>query len=753
MATKLKKSKLYSFKTKAAAVAIILISALVASMSLVYVVDMRYESGFSYSSYFETETFYSQYSQLVRDVVNTNLVFKNEENIKSGNALNEEKVIYNFALDNDLGEYVIYNSFSGLYSAESASSDEAGNYITVKSLGTPEVRFSDPEDQACFDERYPAYRNQAIQDQLYEFDDATKELERYTDFYYCLVNNATGERIMNADAEFISDLKINSFLDGRYTKGTTVYDTEYYYTYTDDGKLLNYFYYDNYLDSVTRILFNSGYTLYVGVSDDVETGDGIFAQQYQAFENRRDNAPRAVMSAIISLLIMIAGLIYLITVAGKTSRNSEVTLIATDYIFNDIWTILFLAVAAGSYIVAVQLVRSIYYLNMEWISIIKGLICLLFMVDVVILMCYATSISRQIKKRRLFSNTVLGAFIRWIASFFKESTFRIWILICMIMYAIINCMLMFVACEADTIIPVILIVIFDVAGMFFAARALTSLKKIMVAVKETSEGNFDKKVDPDEISPSLKNFAIDVSNMQNGLKQAVGRAVKGEKMKTELITNVSHDLKTPLTSIITYVDLLKREELNNEKAQNYVAILDEKTNRLKQLIEDLVEASKASSGNLAVTKNKINLRGLVEQSLGEFEERIEASELEFKINAVDDVDIYADGRHMWRIMENLISNALKYAMPKTRVFIDIYKTENEGVLMIKNVSVVPIDSVDLKSLTERFVRGDASRTTEGAGLGLSITQSLSEIQGGKLEITSDGDVFKAAVKMPLYVEN
>ena len=158
MATKLKKSKLYSFKTKAAAVAIILISALVASMSLVYVVDMRYESGFSYSSYFDTETFYSQYSQLVRDVVNTNLVFKNEENIKSGNALNEEKVIYNFALDNDLGEYIIYNSFSGLYSAESASSDEAENYITVKSLGTPEVKFSNPEDQACFDEKDEAVR-------------------------------------------------------------------------------------------------------------------------------------------------------------------------------------------------------------------------------------------------------------------------------------------------------------------------------------------------------------------------------------------------------------------------------------------------------------------------------------------------------------------------------------------------------------------------------------------------------------------
>ena len=731
MATKLKKSKLYSAKTKILAIILVLCSALVTCLNLVYVMDMSFESGLSYNSYFDTETFYSQYSQLVRDVVNTKLVFKSEENIKSGNALNEEKVIYNFALDNDLGEYVIYSEANAV----------------------KHVTFSNSDDQEYFNNRYPDYKQQAIQDQLYEYEDAIKELERYTDFYYCLVNTRTGNEVSNREAEEIENLKINSFLDGRYTKGKVVYDTEYYYNYTDEGKLVNYFYYDNYLDSVSGILLNRGYTLYAGVSDDVETGNGVFAKQYQAFESRRLNAPRAVMAAAVGAILMIIGTVYLVITAGKTSKNSEVTLIAVDYVFNDISTLIFLAVAYVSYILARRMIESIYYMNGEWLIMLKGFICLLFMIDVVALINYLTCMSRQIKKRRLFSNTVVGYFIRWVASFFKESTFRIWIILCLIMYAVINCLLMFVACKSYSSIPIIILIIFDLAGIFFAARALTSIKKIMVAVKETSEGNFDKKVNPDEISPALKNFATDVSNMQNGLKQAVGRAVKGEKMKTELITNVSHDLKTPLTSIITYVDLLKREELNNEKAENYVAILDEKTNRLKQLIEDLVEASKASSGNLAVTKNKINLRELIEQALGEFEERIEKSDLEFKINATEDVYIYADGRHMWRIAENLITNALKYAMPKTRVFIDIFSTERDGVLTIKNVSAIPIDNVDLKSLTERFVRGDASRTTEGAGLGLSITQSLSEIQDGRLEITADGDVFKATVKIPLFTDN
>ena len=727
MATKSKKSKFYSIKTKIFAVVAILIASLITCVSLVYIAD----TGFNFQNYFESETFYSQYSQLVRSIVNTKLVFKSEENIKAGYALNEEKVVYNFTLDNNLGEYTIRKV--------------AGKNI--------EVTFANPDDQAYFNARYPDYRKQAIQDQLFEYDDTMKELERYTDFYYCLVNDKMGQQFSNREADFISELEINTFMDGKYTKGKMVYETESYYTYDDQGKLVKYFYYDNYLDSVSRILLNNGYTLYAGIDDNYEDGDGVFATQYQAYESRRINAPKAVFAAVVSGIIIVAGMLYLIIVAGRTSKNSEITLLSIDYIFNDVGTILFLLTAGGSAYIARRMVEGIYYVGLEWVMVLKTLICILFMIDIIVIINYVTCMARQIKARRLFSNTIIGALIRWVASFFKESTFRIWIILSTIMYAIINVLLTLIACRSYSLVPIIILAIVDATGVFFVARALKSLKKIMIAVKETSEGNFDNKVNPDEISPSFKNFAVNVSNMQNGMKQAVGRAVKGEKMKTELITNVSHDLKTPLTSIITYVDLLKREHLNNENAANYVAILSDKSNRLKQLIEDLVEASKASSGNLAVTQTKIGLRGLMEQSMGEFDEKIESSKLEFKLNAPEEVFVLADGRHMWRIVENLITNALKYAMPGTRVFIDVYKNENEGVILFKNVSAMPIDGVDLNSLTERFVRGEASRTTEGAGLGLSITQSLSEIQGGKLEITADGDVFKAKVSMPLYTEN
>lgn len=727
MATKLKKSRLYSVKTKAFATIMILLLGFLSCIGMVYAMDVRYESGLNYNSYFDTETFYSQYSQLVRDVVNVNLVYKSEDNIKAGNTLNEEKIVYNFALDNDLGEYTIYSS-----------------------VGQPiKVTFSDLNDQAYFNERYADYRQQAIQDQLYEFDDAIKELNRYSDFYYCLISTKNNEEISNKPANEIESLEINSFLDGKFSKGTVVYDTEYYYTYSDDGKLINYFYYDNYLDSVSRILLNSGYSLYAGVDSN---GDGVFTKQYQSYEHRRELAPRAVTAAVAGAAGIIAGLCYLAYVAGKTGKNSEVNLIAIDHIFNDIHTAVFIILAVASKYAAVKMMGSAYYMSGQWIDVIRGLICFLFIIDLAALINYVTCMARQIKKKQLFSNTLIGASIRAVASFFKYSTFRIWIVVCIIVFALFNCILSFVACASRSWVPYVLIVAFDVIGVLFVARSLGSLKKIMEAVKETADGNFDNSINVSKISPSMRNFAIDVANMQSGLKQAVGRAVKGEKMKTELITNVSHDLKTPLTSIITYVDLLKREQLNNEKAENYVAILDEKARRLKQLIEDLVEASKASSGNLAVTRSKLSFKELMEQALGEFEAKIEDSGLEFKINAADDVMILADGSHMWRIAENLISNAIKYTMPKTRVFIDIFKTETEGIMVIKNVSIIPIDEVDSMSLTERFVRGDASRAMEGSGLGLSITQSLTEIQGGKLDIAVDGDIFKVTVKMPLYTE-
>ncbi len=233
-----------------------------------------------------------------------------------------------------------------------------------------------------------------------------------------------------------------------------------------------------------------------------------------------------------------------------------------------------------------------------------------------------------------------------------------------------------------------------------------------------------------------------------GLSKAVNEQVKSERMKADLITNVSHDLKTPLTSIINYVDLLKREKIENPRAAEYLEVLDQKANRLKTLTEDLVEASKASSGNVSIELTELDYAAMVQQALGEFEEKMKAAKLDVILNVPGrPVLILADGRRLWRVLENLMNNCCKYALRGSRVYVDVREEEDSASCTIKNISEAPLN-ISAEELTERFVRGDVSRTTEGSGLGLSIAKSLSSLMKGRLEISIDGDLYKAAVILP-----
>ena len=232
------------------------------------------------------------------------------------------------------------------------------------------------------------------------------------------------------------------------------------------------------------------------------------------------------------------------------------------------------------------------------------------------------------------------------------------------------------------------------------------------------------------------------------MEQAVEESTKNERMKADLITNVSHDIKTPLTSIVNYISLLKREPIDNERAKGYIRILDEKAERLKQLTEDLVEASKVSSGNVKLDMQTIDLVEMVYQTAGEFDEKFESKGLTIvtKLPSTS-VFILADGRQLYRVIENLYNNVAKYAMEHTRVYVEISSTEEIVSFSIKNVSEKSLaqENSQAGDLTERFTRGDASRTTEGSGLGLSIAKNLTHLMGGKFDISVDGDLFKATL--------
>lgn len=282
--------------------------------------------------------------------------------------------------------------------------------------------------------------------------------------------------------------------------------------------------------------------------------------------------------------------------------------------------------------------------------------------------------------------------------------------------------------------------------VLLTAYVLLCMKKLLKAGEELSQGNLDYRVDTAKMRGPLKEHGEQLNRIGEGMNKAVNERMKSEHFRTELITNVSHDIKTPLTSIINYVDLLEKEEIDNEKAREYLEVLSRQSARLKKLIDDLIEASKASTGNLNVSLERCELGVLIDQCAGEYAEKLKAAGLELVVTKPEEpVAIMADGRHMWRIFDNLLNNICKYAMAGTRVYINLDKEAGRATVSFRNISAQQLN-ISGEELMERFVRGDSSRNTEGSGLGLSIARSLVQLQNGELELTVDGDLFKVVLR-------
>ena len=290
--------------------------------------------------------------------------------------------------------------------------------------------------------------------------------------------------------------------------------------------------------------------------------------------------------------------------------------------------------------------------------------------------------------------------------------------------------------------------VFNGAVVFGAAFLLAQMKRLSHAGKKMAEGDLDFRVDTEGMIPVFKEHGENLNAISAGMSHAVDERMRSERMKTELITNVSHDIKTPLTSIVNYVDLLSKEQPENERMQEYISALQRQSARLRKLIEDLVEASKASTGNLSVDLQPCELGVLLSQTAGEYEERLHAQGLTLVVNAPQEpVMVMADSRHIWRVLDNLMSNICKYALPGTRVYMTLEK-KSDAVMTLRNISRDQLNLTE-EELMERFTRGDSSRSTEGSGLGLSIARSLLELQHGKMNIQVDGDLFKVILHMPL----
>lgn len=459
--------------------------------------------------------------------------------------------------------------------------------------------------------------------------------------------------------------------------------------------------------------------------------------------------------AVFGSVLWLIGMVWLTVTAGRKPKDEEIHLNGFDRWYTEIAAGAVIGIWLAGTIISGTLIAnsSLGYSHAVVTVIVTCLICGTY--TMAWFLIGYLSLVRRIKAGTLWKNSLIRKVLKWIGkcsgkladfarAFSRNTAEKIKVLLVggaflFLQFLIIGC----VFSGAGVFLLALMAV--DVAVMIFAIRKADGQDRIMDGLKKISDGELQYKIKTDTLTGKQKVMAEYINNIGSGLDAAVENSLKKERMQTELITNVSHDLKTPLTSIINYVDLMKRENPTDPKIQEYLRILDEKSQRLKVLTEDVVEASKASTGNIKLEMNDIDFVEMVQQVIGEFEEKFQEKNLTMMVHFTDEPSIiYADGQRMWRVLENVFGNVVKYAMEGTRVYAEISNRNKKVTFSLKNISAQPLN-ISADELTERFIRGDVARNTEGSGLGLSIAKSLTELQGGEFKLYLDGDLFKVMI--------
>ena len=473
------------------------------------------------------------------------------------------------------------------------------------------------------------------------------------------------------------------------------------------------------------------------------------------FENRFS----LLVSSVIFFVLTVIFFSFLIFAAGFKRKNESVAASFLEKIPFDIFTVFVFVSIALLVILTIELTNNlIIFLNNSLnydpaFVFVFGISLLLFVMGSLFVI-WSMSLAKRIRLKITLKSCLsirfskwllrkIKSFIRFIINIIKNLPF-VWKTVLIILAITLLELLVLLDGYIEYIVLfwVLEKAIFAPLAIFIAIL----LYKLKAGGEQISKGNLEQKIDTKYMFWDFKEHADNLNSIGNGISMAVEEKLKSERFKTELITNVSHDIKTPLTSVINYVDLIKKEEPKEEKIKEYIAVLEHQSNRLKKLVEDLVEASKASSGNLPVNLLPCNAQIALEQAVGEYSEKFKANNLQLIVKKEEaPISILVDGRYLWRIFDNLLNNICKYALPDSRVYLSLIKKDNIAEFCFKNISKYELD-ISAEELTERFVRSDKSRSTEGSGLGLSIAKSLTELQNGTFEIYSDGDLFKVVIK-------
>ncbi len=551
--------------------------------------------------------------------------------------------------------------------------------------------------------------------------------------------------LISPDGDIITNVERTTSTDTREKIEQYILSKKYYWKYDKKQvktNISNMSYENSYYNGIEEII-NSGYEVYTALKEDDNNEFYAFNMIYDFVGSTYKDAPSVIIVCSILLLIVCT---YIIISIGHKEGHEGIYTNSLDKIPYEI--IAFVAIAlltieAGGLVMCLQAINDIIS-KMIMNASITGATCIGVVIYITLAIIGVTTI-RRIKAHVFWKNTIIYKIIEFVLNgLFTDLNTTAKLVLQYGGFILTSVIIILIVRDAPIFILLLL------AFWYYVFKKLLNynlqIDKIREQIKNMYNGNKGEKLDEETFTKELKQVAIELNDISGGLTKAIDEAMKSERLKTELITNVSHDIKTPLTSIINYVDLMKQEEIEDEKVKEYLQVLDNKSQRLKKLTEDLVEASKASSGNIKLTMEKLNVKELIKQVSGEFEDKFEKRGLEIIENLPEeDIFIEADSRYMFRVMENMYVNISKYALENSRVYIDIEKNGDTAKISLKNISQDQLN-ISVDELMQRFVRGDSSRTTEGSGLGISIAKSLTELQKGKFNIYLDGDLFKVEIE-------
>ena len=489
-----------------------------------------------------------------------------------------------------------------------------------------------------------------------------------------------------------------------------------------------------------RDYFDGNYYLEFAIDTGYPVVDSISAARDEYYRYRP-----VIQAATLGAVIFLIGAFLCLAALTISARSS---IVSFDRIWVEFAGLAFVAVGMRGILYVAEKAYEVRAVRIEALCVAGGGSAIL---NLVFLTAYF-SLVRRVKAGTLYRDSLTNYLLQkceYISSGMAGLPSGIFVVIrtvlVFVVTLVLNLLLFYMGMENEDNRYYILLALVDTVIFIFLLNSVFQRRRILKAVQGSGEDHAPEEIELSGLNGDNRELGKAINSMREGLSSAIKSSIKTEKLKADLITNVSHDIKTPLTSIINYVDLLKRRDIEDEKAREYIDILDQKSMRLKTLTEDLVEASKITSGNISIEPVKLDMGMMISQMEGEIAEKFEAANLTLVTALPEEpVYVYADGRRLFRVLDNVYGNVAKYAMPDTRVYADLKADEHRVEFTLKNISRQALN-IDASELTERFIRGDVSRSTEGSGLGLSIAESLTELQNGEFRVDLDGDLFKVTI--------